>query len=42
MKVIFTIILIIAIGIAGRMEYEDEVAYRRTMEQYYGDEVIWP
>ena len=34
MKVIFIIMLVIAIGIAGRMEYEDEIAQQREMGEW--------
>ena len=34
MKVIFIIMLVIAIGIAGRMEYEDEITQQREMDKW--------
>ena len=41
MKVVLVALLVVLIGIAGRMECEDEALYRQQTEQYYGGDGAW-
>ena len=41
MKAMLIALLIVLIGLAGRMECEDEAMYRQQMEQYYGGDGAW-